>query len=581
MRIILDKIFLTARIVLILPLLFAFRISLLQAEPPPPQPPPGTSAEILERKVRKQAEDEIRVKKPPEPVEVEVEKPAEEKKAAASFLARKIQIHSKEALPTAKYKDLPTDAELAPLLAPYEGREITFEDLAALNRKLEQFYRAKGYFAIVYTPPQRIEEGQVRLEMLLAKMGNLEIEGPRWSRKSKVSSYWKTPPGEILHYQEIQKSVQAMNENPDRTVKPILKAGAEPGTTDVHLKVEERFPVHAGYSFDNQGVKLTGRERTGLTIRHNNLLRLDDIFLIGTAFGENFGALYLQHMLPLTTFGTRLASHFSHSQVTPKKEFKPFGINGTAETYGLSLMQRLFRNDRVWLDSHLGFDFKEKRTRTLSVTTGWDRLRVLSLGANLQARDKTGSWGLGQDFSFGFSPHGNGFALTSRDAESHFFKAEFSAERRQKLPFGEGILTFQGQLSPDKLTPQEEFFLGGVSTVRGYPESDFGADQAVRTSFEYFLPLFFIPIEWKLPLANEPLREQIQWFGFIDHGYGRLRDPAESEHRTRNMLGVGSGFQIRFRKHVTARFEWGVPLHDEPLTESGKSQFYFRLASEF
>lgn len=544
------------------------------------QPPPSASAEIHERKVREEAEKELLEKKPPQPVEIE-EETSEAAEPGVEFFVRSIRLRPSPVMPTTVALNLliPSD-ELKPVIAPYLNRSLTFKDLKELCKKLREAYHSRGLFALIGVPPQGIQGDEVTLEVLVSIMGDLHIEGNHYFRASKIKSYWRISKGEILRYDKIVQGIQDMNEHPDRLVKSGLKAGLKPGTTDVILKVEEHLPVHAKYSFDNQGAKLTGHERTGFMLRHNNLLSVDDTFLIGTNFGETYGALFLQHKIPLNARGTDFIYGFSHSQVNPKKEFKPLGVNGISQTYNFSLRQKLHSGRRVTAGAHVGFDFKEKRTRTRSVTTVWDRLRILSTGGEMQFRDKTGIWTAEQEVAFSFSPHGDGYLLTSRQAESHFFKTTLSLERNQRLPFGtSGVVRVQGQLSPGKLPPQEEILLGGATSVRGYPESDYLGDQGVLTNVEYHTPFFLLPKQLEFP-RGQPVRNQIQLIAFWDHGYGRLRQPSETEHRTRNLMSVGGGFAIQVLKYAGLRFEWGVPLADDPLTESGKSQFHFHVQAE-
>jgi len=208
-------------------------------------------------------------------------------------------------------------------------------------------------------------------------------------------------------------------------------------------------------------------------------------------------------------------------------------------------------------------------------------LRILTFGSDFQIKDKTGVWTLGQDFAFGFPLHGDGFPLTSRQAETQFFTYGLSLQRLQKLPFNlRGIARIKGQLTDNRLTPQEQLFFGGATTIRGYPESDFLADQGLITNIELWSPFFIVPKSWKLPYSERPLRDQIQLVAFLDHGYGRINDPSGTERHTRNMLAAGGGFEIRFRENISGRVEWGVPLADRPITESGRSQFHFRISTD-
>lgn len=538
------------------------------------QPPPGASSDVIEKKIRKEAQAQLLSQKPIVPPEIEEEKPPEKKPAAAAaFYVRTIKLKGNEVL---------KPEEVEPVLKPYEGRKINSGDLADLKKKLEDLFRRHGYLAVAYVPPQDVENGELTVGILTSRMGKLKIEGLHYSSAWKMRSYWKIPEGRILQYQEIQRSLIHMNQNPDRVVKSVLRPGAEAGKTDIYLKAEEHFPVHPGFTWDNQGVKATGKERYGFTLKHTNFLRLDDTFLAGTSFGSAFGALYLSHIIPLTDFGTSFFWGFSYADVSPRKEFKDFHINAISQTYSLGLQQRLAANEHFRMDGRLGFDFKEKTNHQQTVTNIWDRLRVLSLGLDLQSIGKTGTWFLGQDAAVSFSPRGNGNPLNSRGAHESFFKYAFSAKRIQALPFEtQGILALSGQLSPYKLPPTEQFFLGGATTVRGYPESDYGADQGLLARAEYNTPFFFAPKSWQLPRAGEPLRKQITLIAFFDYGYGQLRDPSNesNEHRVRVLDGIGGGFSVRFNRYISARFEWAAALRDA-LTEGGRSQFHFRLTTD-
>ena len=530
----------------------------------------GASAAVQEAKIRQQAEQNLMQPKAEKPLAFGEEEAAETADEGPSFLVTKIILEGDVMLEPPEYR---------PLLEKFEGREVRFSEIQKLIKALEQLFRAKGFIAVVLLPPQKMEEQEVHLKVVTSRMGKLSVENNRYFMGWRTRSYWKTRPGTVLLYDKIRSSVLDMNENPDRVVKPILKAGEVQGTTDVVLNVEDQFPIHGGYSYDNQGVKLTGKDRQGFTIRNNNMLGLDDTFLIGTTFGKAFGALYLYHVIPVSNYGTKFIWSISHAQVNPKKEFSIYGINSTSETYSLALQQRVIRTDKYSGNIQLGFDFKEKHTAQQSVTTVWDKERVLSLSGNLQARDRWGGWGLGQGIYFGLPTFGDGWPLASGGGVQSFFKYTYSLTRVTMLPWRtRAVWDVQGQLSPDQLLPQEQMFLGGANSIRGYPESDYGADEALQSRLDYLLPPYGMPGKWKLPFDDAPLKDQVNAILFFDTGYGRVHDPvADTEQRADFLMGVGGGFEIRFRKDITARVQWGVPLGDKPITEAGKSQIHFTL----
>ncbi len=528
----------------------------------------GASAAVVDSKARNQAEEMLFQPKAQKPLAFEEDEEVTPSESGPSFVAKKIVLEGDVLVPAAEYE---------PLLKKVEGRTIHLSDLQRLANQLEQLFRAKGYIAVVLIPPQKMEKQELRLKAVTSRMGRLSVERNRYYSAWRTQAYWMTPQGEVLSYDKIRDNVMDMNENPDRTVKPILRAGVERGTTDVVLNVEDQFPIHFGTSFDNQGVKLTGKDRPGFTLRNNNMLGLDDTFLIGTVFGKDFGALYLYHLVPITDFGTKFIWSISHAQVNPKKEYSDYGINGTSETYSLALQQRVIRTEKYSGNVTLGFDFKEKHTRSQSVTTAWDKERVISLKGDFQARDRWGGWALGQGVAFGMPNRDDNWPLASGQGEHSFFKYSYSMTRVTRLPWRtKAIWDVQGQYTPDMLLPQEQLFLGGARSIRGYPESDYGADSGFQSRLDYMLPPYGMPETWKMPLDTIPLKDQINLIAFFDMGYGRNTTPLIDDEKVSDFLaGVGGGFELRFRKYASARMEWGVPVGDKPITEGGRSQLHF------
>lgn len=533
--------------------------------------PPGASAEVLDAQVTEKARLEAEKKSPPPAVDLEKEEEKEPALESKPFFVKKIILYGDLLVPEIDY---------APILAEYESRELTFQDVRDVMDKVEAVFREQGFLAVISLPPQTLENQEIKMEMIISKMGNLSVEGQRWFNERLVLKHWNIQKDQYLKYDEIRNAAVAMSKNPDRLVRPVLKAGEEKRTTDVVLKVEDHFPLHGDFSLDNQGVKLTGKERPGFMLRHNNFLGRDDTLLVGTSFGTSFGALFVNYTAPINEHGTSFTANFSHAQVNPKKEFELLGINSLSQTYGLGLRQDVFQTERSSGSLHMNFNFKEKRTRVLSIVTAWDKERVLSFGGTLRARDRWGVTSLYQDFAFGMPNRDDNHPLASRGGEHSFFKYGANFSRQVVMPWKTYLMANgEFQLSPDRLLPQEQIFLGGANSVRGYPESDYGADQGWILQLEYWIPTGFFPETWHLPWDQVPLRDRLKILGFFDQGYGRVRDPQNDENRSSYLAGAGFGADFTFRDNLSLRVEWGHRLGDRPETEGGDKQLHFRLRS--
>jgi len=70
-------------------------------------------------------------------------------------------------------------------------------------------------------------------------VGNIEVEEGEYYSKKAIDRKFLVKKGENLKYQDLQESIRRINRQPDRTVKAVLKPGAEKGTSDILLTLKE------------------------------------------------------------------------------------------------------------------------------------------------------------------------------------------------------------------------------------------------------------------------------------------------------------------------------------------------------
>ena len=508
------------------------------------------------------------IKPPPKPQEIK-EKPIVVKKEGKAFFVKAINLVGCESFPPEDFK---------PLVDKYVGREVVFGELDALAKEIGREYLKRGIIAVVFVPPQEVKEGVVTLNVIEARMGELQIQKFKYFKNSRLGYYWHTKPGEILHYDKISRDLQIMNKNPDRESKVALKAGQKPGTTDAILTTESQFPIHFSFSFDKEGQTSTGKSRKTFGVRDNNLLNMDDSFLSGYSTGRNFTGVYGYHSIPLTPTGTTLLYGYSYGESKPVKDFSDFGIDSKAEDRTFAFHQDLFRKDQYWGEAYAGFDAKDKLVKTNTGILNRDKLRILRLGGSALSRRQDSSTTFSTEYSQGF----NGFCASSQDdelvargARSVFTKFTGGMRNRSLLPLDiQENFNVRGQFTFAKLTPEEEFSLGGMDTVRGYPPDDYYADSAFLFNYELLLPSIFIPKDWRLPYAPKTAREMTTSVVFLDYGYGQRRGDQEKGH---NDLGIGGGLRFDIYNQAILRLEWAYPLGDNPITEGRASRFHISL----
>jgi hypothetical protein len=157
-------------------------------------------------------------------------------------------------------------------------------------------------------------------------------------------------------------------------------------------------------------------------------------------------------------------------------------------------------------------------------------------------------------------------------------------------------LSFGGQNGlGSRLIPQQEFVVGGLNTVRGYPEAAAVGDDVERYGFEYQLhvPRLFAPggepvrVPGVGPFRARPQYEYTfaDWDliakGFLDIAQVRQAKPTASE-RDQTLIGVGIGAELKIQRYLSARVDYGIALKKVELnagkfTQSGDDQVHFSV----
>ena len=540
--------------------------------------PPCYALEIesasTETDLQRGKELEQRLKPAERPAEIQEPTKIEGEKRPVKFFVKKIVLEGcKEVDPEA----------FADLLKKFENRELPLDELDDLSREIQKRYLKIGYLAACFVPSQEVKDGNVTIRVVEAKMGQLKISDHKYFNKERLRYYWTLPEGQPVNYHKLSKSVQLMNENPDRSVRAVLHAGEKPKTTDVLLETKTKFPIHLTSSFDREGVRYTGKEKYGFGLKDNNLLGLDDRFLAGYIFGRNFDGFYAYNKIPVTYFGTSVLLGYSQTKSFPKKEYEPYAIDARSRNCSFLMYQDLFKGDRYLGEIYAGLDAKDKTLRTGSGLSSRDRLRPLRLGGDFALRVLGGAFYINPEISQGVNILGakRKSELSSNNAKNTFSKFTVSSQYKKPLPLDmQGLLKFETQLSSTRLAPQEEFSLGGIDSVRGYPPGDYMADSAIKASAELLVPALLIPEKVKLLYDDKPLRTRVFGLLFVDYGYGKKRGVSLSEDGERTLISVGAGLRIKFFDMGLLRLEWGFPIGDRSLTEEGDSRFHISFDFE-
>ncbi len=544
------------------------------------QEPPRSGEEIgaQAERTRREFEEKRRLLKEsePKPVEIEIKEQEKEKPpvSAISFVLKGVKITGATIF---------KPEGLFPLYQAYLNQKVTFADLEKIVEKIKAKYKEEGYLTtVVYIPEQELKEGVVEIVVGEGRMGELNVEGNRWFSRKLIERHVHIKKNEVLNIYRLQRDILRLNQNPDLEVKIFLSPGREPFTSDITLKVEEQFPWHMGFAEDNLGGRLTGRLRSLFSLRSSNFLECGGLLVVSSLFSRRSRGQTLLLSMPLDTHGTYYGITFAHFTMNLGKEYEVYDIEGEAYTLTPYFLKELYLSERLSVDLEAGLKMdsihKDMPANNPSIN---DQLRTPYVSFNIEMGDKGARTSFSPRFNFGtehfLGASSRGHPSASRaNTGGFFFKYEHSLQHIQPMPFESYlILRSQLQVSTHSLPSSEQFQLGGMNSIRGYPEGDYLCDTGWNLNLDWTFPMYLLPKSWKLAAEKIPLRHQIEPVFFVDIGTGYIKEISEREERKKFLAGIGGGVRLRFFDKSFLRLEWAKHVGDEPVNGAGPSTFYF------
>lgn len=406
--------------------------------------------------------------------------------------------------------------------------DLCLKDIYCICSAIDRIYAERGYFlARAYPPEQTIEDGCLYIEVIEGKLGNVEVVGNRYYSTEFIQSYFAHLIGCPLQYDQFVRALLLVNDNRDLLAGAVFEKGREFGTGDVILRIVDERPVHLYLNGNNFGRDLTTNTRVGAREDWGNVFTDGDMFSIAEVIGFPVDALYftdLSYTVPIGRDGASLGFEFLSSRFKIE-ELKALHLHGRSDIGTIRYNQALVRR-RCWsADFFTYFDFKQIQNFALCHQSSFDKLRVLTFGGSVDAFDNCGTRNLlVMQFAFGIPRFLGG--LNPIDPEcsrlgggGEFFRANLDYDlfiRAWEFKDTYYYVHASGQYSPNKLPQAEQFYIGGVDTVRGYPlavalgDSGFYNNNEVR-----FPPPFFGD---KCFCNNLLIKDIIQFDAFLDVG---------------------------------------------------------------
>jgi hemolysin activation/secretion protein len=402
-----------------------------------------------------------------------------------------------------------------------------------------------------------------------------------------------------------------------------VAAAQEPGGIALDLLINENKPWLAYFQVSNTGTESTRQWRERFGFVHNQLTDADDILSLDytTAGFEKSHAFIASYERPLWTDSVRGRFFASLNEFTASDVGlgSQQDFTGDGSSVGAELIATVFQKRELFVDVVGGVRYQtvSVQNNTPGVETEGDSGYFLpSIGVRMERNTDTSSTDVRATVELNLADVGgtdedttNNLGRLGADKDwttfqwdvSHSFYLDplfFGGRWNDTGPEGHATLahelslSFRGQHAfGHRLIPTFQQVVGGLYTVRGYPESVVSGDTVLVGSAEYRLhipqafgydpnpgTLFGDQFRWKPQAPYGRADWDLVARGFIDTGK-TINSHRESYERDETLTGAGFGFEFLYKRNLSVRADFGWALHDaetgDKAVTSGSSRLHF------
>lgn len=429
--------------------------------------------------------------------------------------------------------------ELSVLTAPYENREITFEELQALRQKITQYYIDRGYInsgAVI--PDQQVLDGTVTLKVIEGSITSIDVEGNKHFRsfyiKDRLALASETP----VNINNIQQSLQLLQQDPRiRRINAEMSPGVMPGEGILKVRIDEEKPYRAILTAGNNQSPSVGSYRGELMLAHLNLFGFGDIIEGKFGLTEGTNDISLSYLIPVSARDTAIKVYYRKSDSTVVEEtFKRLDIESISDTFGLTISQPFYKTPGHEFTLSITGEIRKNATYLLGIPYSFSdiddnvtHVTAIRFSQEWISRSQTEVIALRSNFSFGVDAFGATVTESGSDGLFMSWTGQIQWIRQLSNAGIQMVFRTDMQLANDSLLPMEKFSVGGMNSVRGYRENLLVRDNGIASSIEFRFPV----------LRNQQGEPVLQFAPFADFGWSWNTEKDTPDPKSISSIGLG------------------------------------------
>jgi hemolysin activation/secretion protein len=459
-----------------------------------------------------------------------------------------------------------TAAQLASAYAPYVGRDVPISVVCEIRDRAATILRNAGYIAAVQVPEQRIGDGIVRFQVLMAHLASVRVRGDAGGAEALIASYLNQLTRQpVFNRYVAERYLLLATDLPGYTVRLTLRpAGTTPGEVIGDVTVQH-LPAYADFNVQNGGSRELGRWGGLLRGQIFGLTGMGDrttLSIFSTSDFHEQQTVQLGHDFRFGPEGMSLSGAFTYGWARPSipnADVLAKTLLGTVE-----LGYPIVRRQAETIRGSVGMDYVNQWVAFNHDPLSRDKLRVafLRLGMDLAETDYSGlgwsqaepPWRLTALFELRqglrilgatdcgpaqincTSPGDIGPSRPEGQADATVLRYTAYGEYRP-IPKITLALGARAQYAWKPLLSFEEFSAGNYTAGRGYDPGSLLGDRGFGTQTE---------VRFGSRIPSGAYKPALEAYAFWDHAFVRNLDKLLVLDGSEHLNSVGGGARLTF-----------------------------------
>lgn len=444
------------------------------------------------------------------------------------------------------------DEELAALLEPMAGRELTVLDLHTATLAIKLHYQAKGYLLVeAIVPPQEVTDGVVEIAIVEGRYGQVLLHNRSRLRDSVATAFFRSiVPGDVITAEPFERVTLLLSDVPGVEAEVDFAPGTEIGTADLHVTLRDgaRSSGEAAFGFSGENPAQDASALWSVNV-HNASGRADEVS-VSLGVGGTARNLAIAYTIPTGT-GMSYGVEYRDSRRKVDGVFTPLDIETWAQNVTLSARYVLRRTSTADRKLDLSYEHVSSGREILGLVSRDVRHR-LSAGVSGTASAR-------QDRRVQYAVQGTyGVSLPAGGDDSTYAKLTGTySYLYEPVPGTQLNVSANAQVALTGLDASERMDLGGAGGVRGHAPGVLGDTGVVGR------------LQVSRIAGRVPLPGIVQVTGFLDGGSVWLRSPGPAEAESQQRYGFGLGLSWTLPRGGALSVDRAWPLGESKPNGSG------------